>query len=351
MPDTSKNYPIVTADEAETRLDRWLRRRCPDWPQGQIEKLLRTGQIRLDGKRVKGNTRLLAGQTVRLPPQLMAAFKDDGTAPPPRSARVESRTDKLIASMILFEDGDVLILNKPAGLAVQGGTGQKQHLDAMLADRCNAKGEKPKLIHRLDKDTSGVLLLAKTAFAATKLAAEFRNRGARKLYWAVTEGLPRPAQGEINLPLRKQGEQMVVAPDDPEALAALTRYIVLEPAGKEAALVALWPVSGRTHQLRVHLQAIGTPILGDPLYRPAPRVDGSVAPSWPDNALGQGLHLHARRLLLRHPRGGMIDAVAPPSAHLRKTLRWFNFTTDHSDPFAGDMHEQGTRPRREKRKI
>jgi len=322
----TKNPTEILPDETDVRLDRWFKRHYPQVTHGQLEKWLRTGQIRLDGKRVKANARLVAGQKIRIPPIVDAPVKQVATA----------GKDKAIKQWVLFEDADVLILNKPPGLAVQGGTGQRHHLDGMLDNWRDAQGERPRLVHRLDKDTSGVLLLAKTVFAATKLAAAFRARETRKVYWAVTLGTPRPFEGRIDLALKKVGTKMVgTTAEDEEGRDAATLYSVLEPAGKQAALVALWPLTGRTHQLRVHLQAIGTPILGDPVYLPAERVDGSVAPQWPADALYDGLHLHARRLIIPHPRGGVIDAVAPIPAALQKTFRWFNFSGDQPDPFDG----------------
>lgn len=320
----------VLPDEAGIRLDRWFKRHYPQLGHGQLEKLLRTGQVRLDGKRVKANARLEAGQALRLPPSIAKAQIGQPvyTGKPTKPAAIKQ--------WVLFEDDDVLVLNKPPGLAVQGGTGQRQHLDAMLDTWRDVQGERPRLVHRLDKDTSGVLLLAKSVFAAGKLAAAFRLRETRKVYWAVTLGTPKPYQGRIDLPLKKAGTRMTgTTSEDAEGLDAATLYEVLEPAGKQAALVALWPLTGRTHQLRVHLQAIGTPILGDPVYRPAERVDGSVSPNWPVDALYQGLHLHARRLIIKHPRGGMIDASAPVPTAMQKTFRWFNFSADQPDPFDG----------------
>ncbi|MBP7252146.1 MAG: RluA family pseudouridine synthase [Alphaproteobacteria bacterium] len=328
----------VQADEADVRLDRWFKRHYPAIGHGQLEKLLRTGQIRVDGKRVKANARLAPGQKIRVPPNV--------TAPPPVTAKPGK--DKTVAQWVIYEDADVLVLNKPPGLAVQGGTGQRQHLDAMLDRWRDAAGERPKLVHRLDKDTSGVLLLAKNSFAAAKLAAAFRSRDTRKVYWAVTIGAPRPIEGRIDLALKKEGTHMVgTTADDPDGQDAATLYSVLEPAGKQAALVALWPLTGRTHQLRVHLQAIGTPILGDPVYRPSVRVDGSAAPNWEAGSLYDGLHLHARRLIIPHPRGGVIDAQAPLPAALRKTFSWFNFSGDQPDPFDGV--EDGRKRQREKK--
>lgn len=333
----------VQPDEAGVRLDRWFKRHYPQLGHGQLEKLLRTGQVRLDGKRVRANARLEAGQTVRLPPAVANAAAGQAA---PAGKPAKSAT---IKQWVLFEDDDVLVLNKPPGLAVQGGTGQRQHLDAMLDAWRDAQGERPRLVHRLDKDTSGVLLLAKTVFAAAKLAAAFRLRETRKVYWAVTLGAPRPVQGRIDLPLKKVGTRMAgTTPEDAEGQDAATLYEVLEPAGKQVALVALWPLTGRTHQLRVHLQAIGTPILGDPVYKPTERVDGSVAPHWPADSLYQGLHLHARRLIIPHPRGGVIDASAPVSAAMQKTFRWFNFASDQPDPFDGVADG---RPRTREKKV
>ncbi len=329
----------ILPDEADVRLDRWFRRHYPALSHGQLEKLLRTGQVRVDGKRAKANLRLVPGQKVRVPPNLTT----DAPAPV-----VKAGPDKRVKQWVLFEDDDVLVLNKPPGLAVQGGTGQRQHLDAMLEQWRDAKGERPRLVHRLDKDTSGVLLLAKSVFAAAKLTAAFRARDTRKVYWAVTLGCPKPLEGRIDLPLKKVGTKMVgTTPQDEEGQDAATLFSVLEPAGKQAALVALWPLTGRTHQLRVHLQAIGTPILGDPIYKPAERVDGSVAPQWEAGSLYDGLHLHARRLIIPHPRGGVIDASAPIPPAMQKTFRWFNFAGDQPDPFDGD--EDGRKKPRQKK--
>ena len=331
----------ILPDEAGVRLDRWFKRHYPQVTHGQLEKLLRTGQIRLDGKRAKANARLESGQKMRVPPMIDTLTSPHVTANP--------AVKKQLKQWVLFEDADVLIINKPPGLAVQGGTGQTKHLDAMLDAWRDPNGDRPKLVHRLDRDTSGVLVLAKTVFAATRLAAAFRARETRKVYWAVTIGAPRPHQGRIDLALKKVGELMVgTTATDPEAKDAATLYAVLEPAGKEAALVALWPLTGRTHQLRVHLQAIGTPILGDPFYHPAPRTDGSVAAHWPEDELYTGLHLHARRLMIPHPRGGMIDATAPIPPALQKSFRWFNFTGDHPDPFDGELEHERKRPREKK---
>ncbi len=250
----------VTADEADIRLDRWFRRHFPDLAHGPLQKLLRTGQIRVDGKRAETSTRLTAGQNIRVPPQVTT---------PPTKAQAEkqsSRTVSQLKKMILYQDDDVIVLNKPSGLAVQGGTGLKENLDDMLKSLGRGQ-DGPKLVHRLDRDTGGVLLVARTTFAATRLAESFRRRDTQKIYWGLAVGTPKPPRGKIEAPLVKQGEIMVVdEKGSDEAKSALTIYQTMESARKLAAFVALWPITGRTHQLRVHMAAIGTPLFGDRLY-------------------------------------------------------------------------------------
>jgi len=302
----------VTADEADIRLDRWFKRHFPALSHGQLQKLLRTGQVRVDGKRAETSTRLAAGQNIRVPPQAIAP-------PKIQSEKIASRAANDLKKLILYEDDDVIALNKPAGLAVQGGTGLRENLDDMLKSLARGQ-DKPKLVHRLDRDTSGVLLVARTAFAATKLAEAFRRRETQKIYWGLAVGIPKPERGKITAPLIKQGEVMVVdEKDDEEAKSAITIYQTIESAKKLAAFVAMWPLTGRTHQLRVHMQYIGTPLLGDRLY------GSDEASSLPANELGKGLHLHARRLIIPHPRRGVIDIVAPLGPNMQKTWKWFGF--------------------------
>lgn len=316
----------VEPDDAGMRLDRWIKRHFPDLTHARLQKLLRTGQIRVNGKRAESFTHLEPGQTVRLPPQILSggdrrpAGKDRTDSAAPAGARLRS--------MLLFEDPDVVALNKPAGLAVQGGTGLKENVDDSLMALSRDGKMRPKLVHRLDRDTSGVLLIARSNFAATKLTAAFRGRDTRKIYWAVTVGVPKPLQGRIDAPLVKRGEKMIVAQhDDEQARKAMTLYKVLENAAGKAALVALMPLTGRTHQLRVHMASLGCPILGDRLY------GGEKPEGLPMGELGKGLHLHARRLVLPHPRGGLIDVTAPLSQAMRKTFRWFGFEESDGTEF------------------
>lgn len=321
---------VVTEDEAEIRLDRWFRRHFPDLGHGRLEKLLRTGQVRVDGKRAKAGQRLEPGQTVRVPPIQEPDPSAAGERPRPEP-RVADKDARDLLSRVLYRDDDVIAIDKPAGLAVQGGTGTVKHLDAMLDVLRFGSKERPRLVHRLDRDTSGVLLLARNVFAAGRLAEAFRSKDARKYYWAVTVGVPKPFRGRIDAPLAKEagprGER--VALEDDKGVKAVSLYAVVEPAGKRAAKVALWPLTGRTHQLRVHMAAIGTPILGDGKYGGADAfLEGADLP--------RKLHLHARRIIMPHPRGGRpIDVTAPLGAHMRATWAYFGFDAeDDGDPFA-----------------
>ena len=317
--------------EAGSRLDRWFKRRYPSLSHGRIEKLLRTGQIRVDGKRVKAGLRLSPGMRIRVPPIADA----ESAARTPARAREPSRDDAArLRALVLYRDDDVIAIDKPPGLAVQGGTKTLIHLDAMLDALRFGMDERPRLVHRLDKDSSGVLLLARTPAAASRLTAAFRRREARKTYWAVTVGVPRPRQGRIDLSLAKLpgrgGERMVA--DAEAGKRAITHYSVIETAGQTAAWVALSPLTGRTHQLRAHCAHLATPILGDGKY-------GAKAAFLAGRGVSRKLHLHARALSIPHPRAGRIDVTAPLPAHMAETFALFGFDVDAEaarDPFAGD---------------
>jgi 23S rRNA pseudouridine955/2504/2580 synthase len=302
----------VGAAEDGVRLDRWLRRRWPHLAQGQIHKLARTGQLRVDGARAKADTRLEPGQVVRVPPLPTAA---------PSTPQTLSREDvRLAHSLVLYEDDDVLILNKPAGLAVQGGTKTHRHIDRLLS-AWGEGPERPRLTHRLDRDTSGVLALGRSPAAAARLAGSFARRRADKTYWAIVAGNPKPAAGVIDAPLAKVGtgdRELVtpVGPKDPRAEAAVTEYSTISRAGPKAAWMALKPLTGRTHQLRAHMLALGNPILGDPKYN----TEASRELSGPLK-----LQLHARRLVIPHPTGGMIEIEAPLSPEMAAGFARFGF--------------------------
>ena len=315
---------IVTADEAGIRLDRWFKRHFPALTHGALQKLLRTGQVRVEGKRAQTSTRLEAGQNIRVPPQA-------AQTPPKEQEKQTARVSNQLKKLVLYEDDDVIAINKPPGLAVQGGTGLRENLDDMLVGLARKGDKKPKLVHRLDRDTSGVLLLARTSFAAAKLTEAFRHRDTQKIYWGVTVGVPKLSHGKISAPLVKQGELMKVAAsedEEEEAKSATTLYQVMENAAKLAAFVALWPVTGRTHQLRVHMTYIGTPLVGDPLY------DGDKPSALPRDEIGKGLHLHARRLIMPHPRRGLIDVIAPLPPEMRQTWGWFGFDMNADADFS-----------------
>jgi 23S rRNA pseudouridine955/2504/2580 synthase len=321
----------VTDEEAELRLDRWFRRRFPLLPHGRLEKLLRTGQVRVDGRRARAGDRLAPGQAIRVPP-LDGAAGSASAAPLAAQSRPQPRPRDVEAVLgaILHRDDDLIAINKPPGLAVQGGTNTERHIDGLLDELRFGAKERPRLVHRLDKDTSGVLLLARSAAAAAKLTAAFREKTTRKTYWAVIVGSPRPRQGRIDLALAKgaAGHGERVQPDEDEGKRAVTYYRVIENAGAKAAWVALLPVTGRTHQLRVHCAATGVPILGDGKYGGA-KAHLAGAPN------ARLLHLHARALAVPHPRGGIFRVEAPLPPHMRETWDFFGFSADiEEDPFA-----------------
>ena len=307
----------VTEDEAEIRLDRWFRRHFPGLTQGAIQKLCRTGQVRVDGRRVEAATRLLPGQAVRVPPL------PEGPVAPAAPRPVDPHLQAELEGMILYRDAQVIVLNKPFGLPVQGGPGITRHLDGML-DLLADGGERPRLVHRLDRDTTGVLLLARTPGVAAKLAAAFRGRDVQKTYWALVAGRPNPPEGRIDLKLvRTAGERgartALAGPyDDDLAAKAVTDYRTIDRAGKKVSWLELCPLTGRTHQLRVHCAAMGTPIVGDLKYGEAEQV--MLA------ALAERLHLHARRLVFPHPAGGVMDVSAPLGGHFREGMASLGFT-------------------------
>jgi 23S rRNA pseudouridine955/2504/2580 synthase len=307
----------VAAGEAELRLDRWFRRHFPALTHGRLQKLLRTGQVRIDGRRVQAHARLAAGQTIRVPPL--------GAASAPSSAQpaVDPKDATFLRSLMLVEDRSVIVLNKPEGLAVQGGTGTRRHIDGMLA-ALGSEGERPRLVHRLDRDTSGILVVAKTAEAAAKLTRAFRQHKVDKLYWALVVGRPELAAGIIDQPLAKQGGagRERVEPDE-EGRFARTAYRTVARAGKVASWLAMQPLTGRTHQLRAHCAVLGTPILGDRKYGEQGLVG---AP--------EGLMLHAREIRLPHPDGGVLAVTAPLSKTLRAGFAWLGFEPDASLPGA-----------------
>jgi 23S rRNA pseudouridine955/2504/2580 synthase len=335
---------VVTRDEAGLRLDRWFKRRYPVLALSHLAKICRKGEVRADGKRVETSTRLEEGQKIRVPPLKL----DTPAAPAVKRASPEDARD--IARMTLFEDKDVLVLNKPFGLAVQGGSGTKRHVDGMLESL--AKGDsRPVLVHRLDRDTSGVLLVAKNRRTAADLGEAFRSRQAKKVYWALVEGVPKPAQGRVSLYLAKGAglgdergarnpgardlEKMRVARHgEADAQHSLTYYAIVDKAAPRCAWLSMKPLTGRTHQLRAHAEAILHPIFGDPKYGHRPEDEArrrDPLRAMPE-ALERKLHLLARRLVLPHPRGGVLDVTAPLPEHMRISWDFFGFDAKQYDP-------------------
>ena len=297
----------VAGDEDGIRLDRWFKRHYPALTHGRLEKLLRTGQVRGDGARAKANARLAAGQTVRVPP---LGAEIERPAPKPERA-LSDKDARFVRDLVIHKDKSVLVLNKPAGLAVQGGTKTERHLDGMLDALTFEAAERPRLVHRLDRDTSGVIVLARTARAAAALARAFQQKDARKIYWALVVGTPAPLQGTIDLALAKQGGPRAerVSPaeaGDEDAQNAVTHYSVVTSVSTKFAWVAFMPLTGRTHQIRAHARAIGTPIVGDGKY-------GGIT-AHPGGEIPRQLHLHARSIDIAHPDGGrlFIEAELPP---------------------------------------
>ena len=308
----------VTSPEDGIRLDKWFKAHFPGMAFGRLQKLMRTGQIRVDGGRVKPGTRLETGQKVRVPP-----LGDMPEARPPKPKRIiiEDKDVREIQQSVLHRDDDIIVINKPAGLAVQGGTGTSRHVDGMLDALRFGAGERPKLVHRLDRDTSGVLVLARNTQTARYLTECFRTKDVRKLYWALAVGVPVPDDGLIDLRLLKSpgrgGEKVVV--DEVNGKRAISRYRVLDHAGRRASLLALEPLTGRTHQLRVHLaEALGTPIAGDGKY-------GGSEAYLEGGGIEKKLHLHARRVRIPLRSGKSLEISAPVPKHIQSSLDYLGF--------------------------
>jgi 23S rRNA pseudouridine955/2504/2580 synthase len=339
MPEP-RNF-TVSEDDDGIRLDRWFKRHMPEVSFNIVSRWARTGQLRLAGKRAVPGDRIEAGQEIRIPPL---------EAQPARPARPQQRREQLTADeeqfvrdMVIYEDPNAFVLNKPPGLATQGGTKTTQHLDRLL-DGLAGEGGRPKLVHRLDKDTSGALLVARTARAAGHFAKAFSGRTARKVYWALIVGVPDAPEGLIDAPLAKQpgtgGEKMHISED--HGLPAKTRWRVIDRAGNRAAWVELQPLTGRTHQLRAHMAAIGHPIVGDAKY--------GGAEAFLTGGISRKLHLHARRIRIDAPDGGVIDVTAEVPTHFSESLATLGF-----DPLAGDSlpleHEAPPSREAQQRKV
>ncbi len=320
----------VESDEAGMRLDRWFKVHYPGLGFGPLQKLLRSGQVRIDGGRVKSDTRVQPGQMIRIPPMEVDAKK----AGPIAGRELKHSSDhELLSRMLLHEDEKVIVLNKPAGIAVQGGSGVNRHIDQMLEAWTSPKGEKPRLVHRLDRDTSGVLVIARTRGAAQKLTAAFRERDTKKTYWSLVMGVPKKREDKISTWLVKEqtpdGDRMRIAKHgDDGADHAVSFYRVIEQAAQNYAWLEMEPYTGRTHQLRVHAAHIGHPIIGDPKY-----FEADLNWAFPGGVQNR-LHLHARRIDIPHPNGGRLRVTAPLPPHMVQTWNLFGF-----DQTAGDEED------------
>lgn len=323
----------VGEGEAGMRLDRWFKAHFPALAHGALEKLLRTGQVRVAGGRVKANRRLEAGEEVRVPPQ--AAFSD-GAPERLTVQRYRAEDAAFIRKLIIHEDKSILALNKPFGLAVQGGEKTKRHIDGMLAS-LEKDGERPRLVHRLDRDTGGLLLLAKTRKAAADLGGAFQRHGVEKTYWALVAGTPHPRQGTIDFRIAKrmvrvagEDQERVIAVDDEESKKAITDFQTVESVG-DVTFLALRPRTGRTHQIRVHCAAMGTPVVGDGKYGgPAAHIEG-VSPN---------MHLFCRTMTFPHPETGKPKTLtATPTGHMLETWKFFGFSTSAETQWPEDLDD------------
>ena len=331
---------LIESDDDGIRIDRWFKRHYPQVTHVLLQKLLRKGEVRLDGKRADAGTRVAAGQSVRLPPQVIHA-RDERPQKPKEDAKhpLASKDMGSLADRILYMDKQVIVIDKPPGLATQGGSGLSKHVDGMLDSLQYEKPTRPKLVHRLDRDTSGVLMVARTAQAASGLSASLALRDTSKVYWALVRGVPKQKHGVVKAALAKEGmrgkdERMTVSEED-DAKFALTEYAVMGTAGSEFAWVAARPITGRTHQIRVHLASLGTPIVGDFKYGGADsRGRGDIADK---------LHLHARSIDIGRPDGGRLQVTAPLPPHMVKSWRLLGFDPDDKrDPFPPKKHKRSS---------
>jgi 23S rRNA pseudouridine955/2504/2580 synthase len=332
----------VSDDDDGIRLDRWFKRHQPDVSFNIVSRWARTGQLRLDGKRVAPGERIAAGQEIRVPP--VEPEPRRGPARPKRESLTEEEAE-FVRSLVIYEDSNAFVLNKPPGLATQGGTKTTNHLDRLLDGLADESGNRPKLVHRLDKDTSGALLVARTARSAGLFSKSFAGRTAKKIYWALVVGVPSQAEGLIDAPLAKQpgtgGEKMHISEEHGQP--AKTRWRLIDRAGNRASWVELQPLTGRTHQLRAHMAAIGHPIVGDGKY--------GGADSFLTGGISRKLHLHARRLKIDSPGAGKIDVTAELPEHFEQSLETLGFEIAAGQRVAPPSAKpSGTKPRRPSRR-
>lgn len=294
----------VKAEDDGMRLNRWFMKYYPNLTLGRLQKLLRTKQIKVDGKRAETSLKLAAGSEVRIPPM------DEQPETGANRSEISRRDAEFILSLVIYKDDNIIVLNKPSGLAVQGGTNTSRHVDGMLEALRFELNEKPKLVHRIDKDTSGVLVLARNRTWADRLTKAFREHTLPKTYLALVNSCPKNPAGEIKAPLEKCGEKSLVGPD---GKPAATVYKTLDEVGSKFALVETSPLTGRTHQIRAHMEYIGCPIVGDDKYFGGEKRQKYA--SIPDK-----LYLHAYKIDLSalYNKKTVIKAALPE--HFKKAL-------------------------------
>jgi len=314
----------VEEDFDGVRLDKWIQKHYENVTFGQVQKLLRTGQIRIDGKRAKGDARLAVGQEIRIPPQMESIE--------PAEKKISKKDEEFIQSLILYQDEHIIALNKPAGIATQGGSKVTKHIDGMLDGLKFDYEERPHMVHRLDKETSGILMIARTQKAARLMGEMFRDKTIRKYYWALTIGVPDPMQGVVTTFIDKEDEdgyEKMATNKKEKGKKSVTYYSVMENAGRKLAWVAFWPRTGRKHQIRLHSLEMKTPLLGDYKYCMEQEIlEG-------ESELPKRLYLHARRIIMRHPiTQKKLDITAPLGDEMKKAWKFFGFpVNDKTDPF------------------
>jgi 23S rRNA pseudouridine955/2504/2580 synthase len=319
----------VHNNEDDWRIDKWFKTHFPGLTYSRFSKILRKGDVRVDGKRVKPNFRLKAGMEIRLPPLGKIEMADAVFVN--REIIIRPEDVEFMRQMVIYQDDSVIVLNKLPGLAVQGGTKTTRHVDGLLNCLRGDKDEKPRLVHRLDKDTSGILVIARTSQAARSLTASFRNRSTKKIYWALLMGKPNQTDGTVRAPLDKEphtrGERMAVSD---KGKHAETDFMQIDSASDTVSWMAFKPITGRTHQIRVHATLLGTPIVGDGKY--------GAKEAFLDGTVSKKLHLHARTLEIEHPDGGLLSVKADLPRHMKETWDMFGFDADdNSDPFDPDL--------------
>lgn len=323
MSGVTKEY--VKDNESDWRVDKWFKVHFPGLSYGRLSKILRKGEVRVNGKRVKASFRLEGGMEIRLPP--LGKDERSTTTKPKTVRRISAQDELLMREMVIYQDDSVIVLNKLPGLAVQGGTNTPRHVDGMLEALQGDADEKPKLVHRLDKDTSGVLVIARSGASAKKLTESFRNRKTNKIYWALVKGKPPQIEGAVQAPLDKEpgtrGERMAVSDNGKRAI---TDFKIMDNAAGTVTWMAFRPITGRTHQIRVHATVLGTPIIGDGKY--------AAKEAFIDGSMSKKLHLHARSLEIDHPDGGTLSVKAPLPNHMRESWDLFGFDQDDdTNPF------------------